>query len=146
MNKIQKHIKLSDYEEGELKRVLLSGKPREILLANILLMSANGFTPKRIAESLSTSKQTVNNAKRRFFNTGLKCLIRKNAGRAPIAPKITGDVEAKIISIACSKAPDGYGRWTLQMIADKSVELQYIEAVSDESVRRLLKKRNLSLT
>ena len=73
-------------------------------------------------------------------------LQRKKRETPPVAPKITGEVEAKIIALACSEVPQGHARWTLQLLADKSVELNYIDSITDMSVHRLLKKRNLSLT
>jgi hypothetical protein len=59
----------------------------------------------------------------------------------PIEPKITGEVEAKIIALSCSNPPDGRSKWSLRLLADKAVELQYIESISHEAVGRLLKKR-----
>jgi len=63
-----------------------------------------------------------------------------------VAPKITGEVEAKIIALACGEVPKGCARWTLQLLADKSVELKIIDSITDMSIHRLLKKRGLNLT
>ena len=146
MKTIEKHIILTNDERGKLLKVLSSGKPNEILYANILLMSDKGFAPKKVAEALNTTKQTVNTAKQRFFEQGVeKCLVRKNAGKAPYASKITGDVEARIIALACSTVPDGRNRWTLRLLADKSVELQIANGLSHDAIGKLLKKHNLSL-
>jgi hypothetical protein len=60
-------------------------------------------------------------------------------------PKITGDIEAKLTMLACSKPPEGYGRWTIQLLADKMVELRYIESISRVAVGKRLKKVNLNL-
>jgi len=147
MKKIEKPIELGQAEREKLLMVLEKGTPKEILYANILLMSDKGFTPKKIAEALNTTKQTVNNVKQKYFTHGLgKCLVRKNAGKAPYAPKITGDVEAKIVTLACSSPPEGRSSWALRLLADKAVELQYIDAISYVSVATILKKHNLSLT
>jgi hypothetical protein len=73
-------------------------------------------------------------------------LQRKKRENPPVTPKITGELEAHIIALACSKAPEGYSKWTLRLLADKCVELNYIENLSHMSVSRLLKKHNLSLT
>jgi hypothetical protein len=75
-----------------------------------------------------------------------KFLQRKKRETPPIAPKITGEVEARIIALACGKVPQGYSRWTLRMLADKCVELHYCDSMSHMSICRLLKKRSLSLT
>ena len=103
---------------------------------------------EEIAKYVNVSRQTVNEAKRDFLvaESVTEFLQRKKRETPPVAPKITGEVEAKIVALACSEAPQGYARWTLQLLADKSVELNYIDSITDMSVHRLLKKRNLSLT
>ena len=103
---------------------------------------------EEIAKYVSVSRQTVNEAKRDFLvaESVTKFLQRKKREKPPVAPKITGEIEAKIIALACSEVPEGHARWTLQLLADKSVELNYINSITDMSVHRLLKKRNLSLT
>jgi len=147
MKTITNHIVLSQEEKERLLQILSNGKPNHILYANILLMSDKGFPPKRIVEALSTTKQTVNNVKQRYLRGDIdKCLVRKNAGKAPYPAKITGDVEAKIIALACSKAPEGRIKWTLNLLAEKTVELKYIDSISDVSVMNVLKKHNLNLT
>ena len=94
------------------------------------------------------SRQTVNEAKKDYIaaESVSAFLQRKKRDTPPVAPKITGEVEAKIVALACGEVPEGYSRWTLQLLADKSVELKYIDSITDMSVHRLLKKRNLSLT
>ena len=103
---------------------------------------------EEIAKYVNVSRQTVNEAKRDFLvaESVTKFLQRKKREKPPVAPKITGGVEAKIIALACSEVPQGHARWTLQLLADKSVELNYVDSITDMSVHRLLKKRNLSLT
>jgi hypothetical protein len=146
MNRIQKWITLSGEDEEKLLKILSCGKPREILHANILLMCGKGYPPKVIVKALSTTKQTVNNVKQRYIKIGIdKFAVRANAGKAPYPAKITGDVEARIVALACSQPPNGYVRWTLRLLADKSVELQYIDEISYVSVGSVLKKHNLNL-
>ena len=103
---------------------------------------------EEIAKYVSVSRQTINKAKRDFLvaKSVTEFLQRKKRETPPVAPKITGEIEAKIIALACSEVPQGHARWTLQLLADKSVELNYINSISDMSVHRLLKKRNLNLT
>jgi hypothetical protein len=102
---------------------------------------------EEIAKYVSVSRQTVNEAKRDFLvaESVTEFLQRKKRETPPVAPKITGEIEAKIVALACSEVPQGHARWTLQLLADKSVELNYIDSITDMSVHRLLKKRNLSL-
>jgi len=103
---------------------------------------------EEIAKYVSVSRQTVNEARRDFLvaESVTEFLQRKKRETPPVVPKITGEVEAKIIALACSEVPQGHARWTLRLLADKSVELNYVDSITDMSVHRLLKKRNLSLT
>ena len=103
---------------------------------------------EEIVKRVNASRQTVNEAKRDFLAAeSVKVFLkRKKRESPPVAPKITGEVEAKIIALACGEVPKGCARWTLQLLADKSVELKIIDSITDMSVHRLLKKHNLSLT
>ena len=73
-------------------------------------------------------------------------LARKKRETPPVPAKVTGDVEARIIALACGSPPEGYAKWTLRLLADKTVELGYVEDISHVTVSRILKKTNLSLT
>ena len=118
----------------------------------ILLMDTsenrNALRQGEIAERIGVSRKTVNEVIRDFITAESVdvFLQRKKRDTPPVEPKITGDVEAKIIALACSAVPDGRAKWSLQLLADKSVELNYIDSISDMSVHRLLKKHDLSLT
>ena len=94
------------------------------------------------------SRQTVNDVKRDFLASESMStfLQRKKRITPPVKPKVTGELEARIIALACSEVPQGYAKWTLRLLADKSVELNYVDKLSHMTVSRLLKKRNLSLT
>jgi hypothetical protein len=82
-----------------------------------------------------------------YANNGLATtLSRKKRATPPVAPKVTGDVEAHIIALACGNPPEGYEKWTLRLLADKCVELNYAESLSHMTVARILKKTNISLT
>ena len=101
----------------------------------------------RICEQVSLSRQAVNEIRKAFLqaNSIEEFLTRKKRETPPVAPKVTGDVEAKIIALACSEPPKGYARWTVRLLAEKSVELNYIDSIGRMSVNRLLKKHNLNL-
>ena len=100
-----------------------------------------------IAERLGVSRQTVNNARRDFL--AAKCaaafLQRKKRETPPVPPKITGEMEARLIALVCGKAPEGYARWSLRLLADKFVELHYFGTLSHMTISRLLKKHSLNL-
>ena len=101
-----------------------------------------------ICEHEKISRQALNDIRKDFIAaTSVKMfLTRKKRETPPVKPKITGDIEAKIIAVACSKAPDGYARWTVRLLAEKFVELGFIDSISFKSVQTVLKKHNLSLT
>jgi len=152
-----KHIKieLDENERCELEKFAKTGK-RSVMLVNrakiiLELDEADNRKPlsqAQIAEKIGVSRQTVNDAKQAFLaaNDVSAFLQRKKRETPPVAPKITGDVEAHIIALACSPVPMGCAKWGVRLLADKSVELGYIDSISFKSVQRVLKKHNLSLT
>lgn len=146
-------IELSDAERKVLHDIVAKGKApaRTILRANILLASDRNtkqhMTVAQIAEVYHTTATTVQNVRTSYANEGLEATIyRKKRETPPVPAKVTGDVEAHIIALACSAPPEGYERWTVRLLADKCVELNYVESLSHMTVSRVLKKTNLSLT
>lgn len=103
---------------------------------------------KETADSYGVSRQTVYNIIEDYHNSKTihKFLQRKPRETPPVPAKVTGDVEARIIALACSKAPEGHARWTLRLLASKAVELDFIDSISYKTIEKLLKKRNISLT
>jgi len=151
----RKQIILSPDERAELKRFSKAGihSVRLVNRARIILaldMSGGKETEKQedIAEHIGVSRQTVNNAKNDFLALQDVSLFlqRKKRETPPVPSKITGELEARIIALACGKAPKGYARWTLRLLAAKCVELHYSDAISHTAIGTLLKKRSLSLT
>jgi hypothetical protein len=104
-------------------------------------------TQNAIALEVEVSRQAVNDAKKAFLNAKDidTFLTRKKRETPPVEAKMTGEVEAHIIALACTDAPEGSAKWTLRLLADKSVELGYVDSLSHMTVSRLLKKHNLSL-
>ena len=148
-------IKLTAEQHKELEKFCKTGvhSAKLIKRAEIILLldtSDNGkaVTFEEISKRLGVSVTTITNVKNDFLSAeSIKAFLqRKKRDRPPVEPKITGEVEARIIALACSEAPKGCARWTLRLIAEKSVELQIVDSLSFKSVQRLLKKRNLSLT
>jgi len=148
-------IKLTAGQRKELKKFCKTGvhsakliKRAEIIL--LLDMSENGKAAafEEISRRLNVSITTITNVKKDFLAAeNVKTFLqRKKRDKPPVEPKITGEVEARIIALACSEVPVGCARWTVRLIAEKSVELQIIDSLSFKSVQRLLKKRSLSLT
>lgn len=150
-----KHIKieLSVIARSELEKFAKTGKHSVKLVnrAKIILEldEADGrkpLTQTKIAEKIGVSRQTVNDTKQSFIATESICefLKRKKRKTPPVEPKITGEVEAHIIALACSPVPEGYAKWGVRLLADKCVELGYIDSISFKSVQRVLKKHNSS--
>jgi len=108
----------------------------------------NKETQTVIADRVGVSRQTVNDAKDDFLAAGSveKFLQRKKRETPPVAPKVTGELEAHIIALACGEVPEGHAKWTLRLLADKCIKLGYVDSISHMTVSRLLKKRNLNLT
>lgn len=152
-----KHIKieLSTTTRNELEKFATTGKHsvRLVNRARIILEldEADGrkpMTQTQIAEKIGVSRQTVNSAKKAFVavESTSEFLQRKKRETPPIEPKITGEVEAHIIALACSPVPEGYAKWGVRLLAEKCVELNYIDSISFKSVQRVLKKHNLNHT
>jgi transposase len=139
-------VHLDDEQKKELEHYIRAGKQtaRNLTRARILLMASEDRSNEEISKTLGTCLATVYNTINRYNKEGLKFTLKGNA--SPGKPtKINGKVEATMVAIACSKAPEGHDHWTMQLIADKLVSLEVIESVSDETVRRHLKKTKLSL-
>jgi predicted XRE-type DNA-binding protein len=152
-----KHIKieLSAIVRNELEKFAKTGKHSVHLVtrAKIVLEldETNGrkpLTQTQIAEKLVVSRQTVNDVKKAFIEAESisEFLQRKKRETPPIKPKITGEVEAHIIALACSPVPEGNAKWGVRLLADKCVELNYIDSISFKSVQRVLKKHSLNRT
>lgn len=107
--------------------------------AHILLLADEGRTDADIAAALHVSQATVQRTRRRFVQDGLEATM--NERRRCGGPRtFTGKHEAMVIALACSAPPEGQQRWTLQLLADRLVELKVVDTISDETVRRILKK------
>jgi transposase len=98
----------------------------------------------QISRVLKVSARMIDRAKQRFVEDGFEaCLERKPMSRTK-EKKADGDMEARLIALSCSKAPKGFARWSLRLLADKMVELKYIDSISHETIRKVLKKTNLN--
>lgn len=145
-------IELNETERKILMDIVKKGNSpaRTIMRANILLASDRGnkyMTVAEIAATFNTTPTTVHNVRTSYVNRGLEATInRKKRETPPVPAKVTGDIEARIIALACGEPPEGYSRWSVRLIAEKCVELNYIDSISHMTVSRILKKTNLSLT
>lgn len=133
-------VTLADDERQELEQLLQRGThaTRKITRARILLKAADGWADQAIAEALSVGRATVERLRQRFVEEGLGAL--GDHPRPGMSPKLDAPAEARLIAEACSAAPEGRQRWTLNLLADRVVALGLTKAYSYESVRRVLKK------
>ena len=147
-------VTLTADERERLTGLVSAGKRSALTLtrARILLKAdqADGgpaWDDARIAEALDCGLRTVERVRQRFVERGLEpALGRKPQDRPSRERRFDGAAEARLIALACSPPPDGRARWTLKLLADKLVELEVLDAVSDETVRRVLKKTSCSRT
>lgn len=140
-------VTLTDEECQDLHKIVSIGKTQayRIKHANVLLKadSREGWTDEQIAEAYGCSVRTVEHIRQRFVLHGLPvALERKQRETPPIPPLLDGAGQARLTALACSTPPDGRTRWTLQMLADELVCLNIVDSISDETVRRDLKKTN----
>ena len=143
----KKHkVELTSKERQTLETLVRKGEHSALKLrrAHILLKADShgpGWTDAQIAEAFGCHEQTVYNVRKRFGTRGcLSALERKPQSCPSHMRKLDGQAEARLIALACSNPPDGFSRWTLQLLADKLVELQIVESISLETIRQTLKK------
>jgi len=144
------HIHLSKEDRQELEALIRSGESsaRTQTRARILLLTDESQKKKKgskeISSALLCSMPTVTNIRKKFSEGGIENALYDKP-RPGAAPKITGEIEAQLTMLACSAPPEGRSRWTLQLLADKLVELKLVDSISDVAVMHRLKKMNLSL-
>jgi transposase len=112
---------------------------RKLTRARILLLADEGGTDREIAAALHVHPATVERTRRRFVEGGVERALSERP-RPGGRPKLDGKQEAHLIALACSRAPEGRAQWTMQLLADRLVELRVVDAISDETVRRTLKQ------
>ena len=140
-------IELNETERKILMDIVKKGNSpaRTIMRANILLASDRGnkyMTVAEIADTFNTTPTTVHNVRTSYVNRGLEATInRKKRETPPVPAKVTGDIEARIIALACGEPPEGYSRWSVRLIAEKCVELNYIDSISHMTVSCIFKHR-----
>ena len=146
-------VTLTVDERKYLAGITSKGKHRSQKLLNALTLLAcdEGEHQKKrskneeISRVLNTSMRKIDRVKKRFVIDGLDVALHGRKGSRVYDKKADGDFEAHLVALSCSNPPEGFSRWTLRLLAEKVVELDYIDNISHETVRRVLKKMNLSL-
>ena len=145
-------VTLTREERSELEEIVSTGKSaaRKITRARLLLLadeSAEGpaMADPEIVNALGCGRATVERVRKQFVEEGLEETLERKPTLRTFANRIDGEVEARLIAMACGSPPEGRARWTLRLLAENLVALGYLESVSHETVRRTLKKTNLNL-
>jgi len=150
---MKKYIVTLTEDERNVLGVLASKgkhKSQKILNALILLGCDEGrhqvkrSTNEEMARVLNISMKKIDRVKRRFVEEGFEVALNGKKGSRVYTKKADGDFEAHLVALSCSKPPEGFTRWSLRLLADKVVELNYIDSISHEAVRRVLKKTKSS--
>jgi transposase len=143
---------LSDAERVELQRLVAAGTApaRQLAHARILLKADQrpagpAWVDQAIADALEISQPTVSRIRKQYVEQGLAAALKRRMPRRQYTRKLDGAQEARLVALACSEPPKGQARWSLRLLADKLVELEVVEEISYQSVRRVLKKTSLSL-
>lgn len=145
-------VTLTQKERDQLKEITRKGShtAKKVIHALILLNVDQGQysegkqTNEEICKILKTGMRTIDRVKKRFVLEGFEAALGIAPTTRVYRNKIDGDAEARLISIACSEPPEGYSRWSLRLLADRMVELEYIDDISHETVRKVLKKTSLN--
>jgi transposase len=145
-------IKLTKSEVGELMDIINKGShtSQTFRTAYILLNCDEGkhsekVTNEQISKVLKVGMRTIDRVKKKFVEEGFEASLERRPTQRLYDLKMDGDTEAKLVTLCCSDPPKGFAKWSLRLLADKMVELKYVESISHVTVRSVLKKTNLSL-
>jgi transposase len=140
---------VSDTERVQLKNLIAAGTApaRKLTHARILLkadQSPQGpaWVDEQVAEAVEVSQPTVSRVRKQYFEEGMEAALNRRPPNREYHRKLDGKQEARLVALACSKPPEGQARWSLRLLADRMVELEVVEDISYQTVRRTLKKTN----
>lgn len=146
-------VTLTEQERDMLSALASQGSHRSQKILNALLLLAcdqgsfqsGRSTNEEISRVLNVSMRKIDRVKKRFVEDGLETTLNGTKGQRFYEKKADGDFEAHLVALSCSEPPEGFSSWSLRLLADRAVELDYIDSVSYETVRRVLKKTRSSL-
>jgi len=140
---------LSDTERDKLKSLIAAGtaSARKLTHARILLKADQspegpGWVDDAVAEAVEVSQPTVSRVRKQYFEEGLEAALNRRPPNREYHRKLDGEQEARLVALACSEPPEGQARWSLRLLADRMVELEVVEDLSYQTLRRTLKKTN----
>ncbi len=145
-------VTLTEEEREELSSIARKGKHNSQRVLNSLILlncdegkyQTNKTKNEEIARVLQISMRKIDRVKKRFVEDGLEIALNGTKGQRVYEKKADGDFEAHLVALSCSQPPEGYSRWSLRLLADKVVELKYVDNISHETIRRVLKKTKLN--
>jgi transposase len=145
-------VKLTKIEVDELISIINKGShsSQTFRAAYILLNCDEGeysekVTNEQLSKVLKVGMRTIDRVKKKLIEEGLDACLERHPSQRVYEKKVDGDLEAKLVTLCCSEPPKGFAKWSLRLLADKMVELQYTESISHVTVRKVLKKTNLNL-
>lgn len=145
-------IHLTKSEREDLKAIINRGSQtsKTFRSAYILLNCDEGrysekVTNEQISKVLKVGMRTIDRVKKRFVEESMEAVLERRPTQRVYEKKIDGDTEAKLVTLCCSEPPKGFAKWSLRLLADKMVELNYVESISHVTVRSVLKKTNSNL-
>jgi transposase len=148
---IKYKVTLNQTERDQLETMVSKGTlpVSKVKNAMILLSCDEGINAKKypnkvISDITRVSMKTIDRVKKKFVEEGFDAVMNPSKSKRVYAKKFDGELEAHLIALCCSEAPTGYAKWSLRLLADKMVELEYVDEISHESIRQILKKTNLS--
>jgi hypothetical protein len=144
-------VRLSEDEREELRRLIAAGteSARKLMHARILLKADQGpdgpgWVDERVAEAVESSQPTVSRVRKQYVQRGLAAALNRRPPVREYRRTLDGAQEARLVALSCGQPPAGQARWSLRLLADKLVELEVVEAVSYQTVRRVLEKTSSS--
>jgi len=146
-------VTLTKEERQELTSIIQKGKHRSQKVLNALILvncdegkhQQNRLKNKEISSVLQISMRKIDRVKKCFVEQGLEIALNGTKGQMGYEKKADGDFESHLVALSCSAPPEGFARWSLRLLADKVVELHYVDDISHETIRRVLKKTKLNL-
>jgi transposase len=145
-------VELSDAEREQLEKLVTAGRERARTLTRAWILlktdsSAAGarWTYAQICEAFDVTQVTVSKVRKAYAEQGLEAAIQRKKPDREYLPRLDGKAEAHLVALTCGEPPNGQARWTLRLLQEQMVELEIVERVSHETVRKTLKKMNLSL-
>lgn len=138
-------VELTAEERVVLEALTSSNKAarNKVVKAFVLLKADAGWQDEAIVEAYGISLRTVERVRERFVEEGLEAALNRKPTSRVYQRKIGGEEEAHLIALCCSQAPEGHARWTMQLLADRMVELEYVDSISDETIRQVLNRNEL---